>query len=251
MKRQQVLDESADDHKRNDLKKLFIYLFIMGYPLTALASALGWKGEVELGFVSTKGNTETQSISAKSDINDERKNWRHHFHTEALNASAEGVRSAERYNISGQSNYKFNNFDSILVVVNLDDDRFSAYDYQVSIAAGYARRFVDRNDQILDFEIGPGYRINTLDNNTSTEESMVRVAAKYILPLSKTSRFQQSLVSEIGEESTLTKSITSVKAQINGSLAMKTTLTLKNNSYVPAGAKKTDTETALTLVYAF
>jgi len=233
------------------MKKLSIYVFIIGCPLTALASTLGWKGEAELGFVATKGNTETQSVNAKSDVNDERKNWRHNFHTEALNASADGVRSAERYNVSGQSNYKFNDFDSAFVVGNLDDDRFSAYDYQVSIAAGYARRLIDREGQTLDFEIGPGYRINKRDNGTSTEESLVRLGAKYLLPLSKTSYFQQSLVSEIGKESTITKSITSVKARINGSLAMKTSFTLKNNSYVPAGAKETDTETALTLVYAF
>ncbi|HGX93410.1 MAG TPA: DUF481 domain-containing protein, partial [Candidatus Tenderia sp.] len=69
--------------------------------------------------------------------------------------------------------------------------------------------------------------------------------------VSKTSHFTQELVSDIGEDSTVTKSVTALKTQINGSLAMKLSYTLKNTSKVPTGKEKTDTETAVTLVYGF
>jgi len=232
-------------------KTLICGLLIATYPLASLAAPLGWKGEAELGMVITDGNTETQNISAKMDLNDEQENWRHNIHAEALNASADDIRSAEKYTLSGKTSYKFNEFDSAFLVGTYDDDRFSGFDYQVSLAAGYGRRLINSDDQTLDVEIGPGYRINELDNGDSVDEGLVRVGAKYFLALSKTSNFQQSLFSEIGEEITITKSITSVKAQINGSLAMKASLTIKNTSEVPEGTEETDTETAVTLVYAF
>ena len=232
-------------------KQLICGILLSGLPLATIAAPLGWTGETELGMVVTDGNTETQNISAKVDLNDEQKSWRHNIHAEALNSSAEDVRSAEKYNLSGKTSYKFNELDSGFLVGTYDDDRFSGFDYQFSLAAGYSRRLINNDDQTLDFEIGPGYRINELDNGDSVEEGMLRVGAKYFLALSKTSNFQQSLVSEIGEEITITKSITSVKAQVNSSLAMKVSLTIKNTSDVPPETEETDTETAVTLVYAF
>jgi len=232
-------------------KPLLCGLLIIGCPITALAAPFGWKGEAELGMVLTDGNTETQNISAKMDLNDEQKSWRHNIHAEALNSSADDVRSAEKYILSGKTSYKFNAFDSTFLVGTYDDDRFTGFDYQVSLAVGYGRRLINTDDQTLDVEIGPGYRINELDNGDSVDEGMIRIGAQYVLALSKTSHFQQTLTSEIGEEITISKSVSSVKAQVNGSLAMKASLTIKNTSEVPAGTKETDTETTLTLVYAF
>ena len=232
-------------------KTLISGLLIASFPITALAVPFGWKGEAELGVVITDGNTETQNTNAKMDLNDEQESWRHNIHAEALNASADDVRSAEKYNLSGKTSYKFNEFDTAFLVATYDDDRFSGFDYQASLAAGYGRRLINSDDQTLDIEIGPGYRISELDNGDSADEAMLRVGAKYFLALSKTSNFQQSLVSEIGEDITITKSISSVKAQVNGSLAMKVSLTIKNTSDVPEDTEETDTETAVTLVYAF
>lgn len=226
-------------------------LILTGIPVATLAAPLGWKGEAELGLVVTDGNTETQNISAKMDLNDEQESWRHNIHAEALNSSADDVRSAEKYVLSGKTNYKFNEFDSAFLVGTYDDDRFSGFDYQASVAAGYGRRVINNDEQTLDVEAGPGYRVSELESGDSIDEAMLRLSLKYYVALSKTSNFQQSLVSEIGEDTTITKSITSIKAQINGSLAMKASLTIKNTSDVPEEAEETDTETAVTLVYAF
>jgi len=57
---------------------------------------------------------------------------------------------------------------------------------------------------------------------------------------------------DVGEDTTVTKSVTALTAQINGSLATKITYTIKNTSDVPTDdIEKTDTETAVTLVYSF
>ena len=79
----------------------------------------------------------------------------------------------------------------------------------------------------------------------------IRRSLSSTVSLSKSSNFQQTLIADAGEESTILKSISSIKAQINGSLAMKVSLTIKNTSDVPEGVEETDSETAVTLVYGF
>ena len=79
----------------------------------------------------------------------------------------------------------------------------------------------------------------------------MRIAFDYVYNISESGVFKQSLSSEIGSDSTISRSETSLSANISGNLAMKVALNINNNSEVPVGTEKTDTETAITLVYSF
>lgn len=76
---------------------------------TAVAREIGsqWNGEAELGIVSTEGNTETQTISAKGKVVNERAKWKHQAGLEALNTEDNNTTTAERYTLSGKTGYKF------------------------------------------------------------------------------------------------------------------------------------------------
>ncbi len=211
-----------------------------------------WKGNVELGVVTTTGNTETQTINAKAKTVTERKNWRHTVIIESLNSSNESNTTAERYAINGQSDYKLDDQNYFFAMVNYEYDRFSGYDYRISEALGYGRRVIGNPNLSLDLEIGPGARQSKLDTTGDTEnEFTVRGAAKLAWKIGDNSTFSQNLSTDVGEDVTISKSVTALTAQVNGSLATKITYTIKNTSDVPAGIKKTDTETAVTLVYVF
>ena len=103
----------------------------------------------------------------------------------------------------------------------------------------------------LDVEIGPGVRFYKVDDGVADEEALLRLAGKYWWAITEHSKFTQDLIVETGEDLTTTTSVTGLQANINSALAMKLTFTAKNKSDVPVGTKKTDTETALTLVYNF
>jgi len=53
------------------------------------------------------------------------------------------------------------------------------------------------------------------------------------------------------DSSTISESLTAIKANLIGNLAMKLSYRVKHESKVPAGTAKTDTETALSLLYGF
>lgn len=210
-----------------------------------------WKASAELGYVATSGNTETETLNAKAMATTEREKWRHKLEITALKASDETGTTAEKYTLTGQSDYKLKKPNYLFAIVSYEDDKFSGYDYQLSESVGYGRRVIEETGLSLDLEIGPGARQAKLDSGENENEGMIRGAAKLNWTVSATSKFTEVLTVEAGEDVTITKSVTGLSSQINGSLSMKITYTYKNTSEVPVGVDDTDTETAVTLVYNF
>ena len=215
-----------------------------------------WTSSVELGFVKTTGNTETQTTALKADAVYEVDKWRHTGHAEGYgqqsqNDLGENVVSAERYELTGKSDYKFTKRDYAFGQVKLKKDHFSGYEYEHIVSVGYGRKVIKQENMELDLEIGPGVSFYKPDNGESQEDALLALAGKYWWAITDNSKFKQDLAFDIGEEFTESKSVTAIQANINKTLALKFTYTIRNKSKVPAGVEKTDTEAAMTLVYNF
>lgn len=210
-----------------------------------------WKASAELGFVSTSGNTETETLNAKAMASTDREHWRHKVEVTTLNSSDATTTTAQKFTLLGKSDYKLDDKNFLFGLVTYENEKYSGYDYRVTESIGYGRRVIEDADMILDLEIGPGARQSKLETGATEREAMVRAAAKFDWVLSKTSKFGEALTVEAGEDVTVTKSVTSLSSNINGSLSMKITYTYKLTSDVPVGKDDTDTETAVTLVYNF
>ena len=218
---------------------------------TAADEPQGLGGEAELGVVSTSGNTNTRSINGKAKMRYLSGPWRHEVRAEGLRTSDGSTITAERYLLAGKSDYHFRPHDYLFATARYEDDRFSGYDYQLSEALGYGHRTLDQPDLTLDLEIGAGGRHSKEQGGTRKDEAILRGAAKLGWDISPTARFTEDLLAEAGRDNTYTESVTALKVKINGNFAMKLSLTVKNNSTVPAGTRQTDTLTAVTLVYDF
>jgi len=188
-----------------------------------------WTSTAELGFIRTTGNTETQTSA--------------HFEgygSESEDDNGVNIVSAERYELSGKSDYKFNEFDYMFGLVKLQKDRFSGFEYEDIISLGYGRKVIKQENMELDLEIGPGIRFFKVDDIASDEEAILRLAANYWWKITPTSKFTQELSTEIGEDITSSQT-----------LALKFTYTFKHKTKVPEDNEKVDTELAMTLVYNF
>ena len=210
-----------------------------------------WKGEAELGLIYTSGNTKTDSVNLKAKIAKEQGKWRHLAAVAALRTSDDTGTTAQRFELKGQSDYKFSEHEYLFGLVNYENDRFSGYDYRVSEAVGYGRRVLDQPDMTLNLEVGPGARQSKLDTGSSDSEFIMRGAAKYAWSITKTSNFTEDLSVEAGKDTTISKSVTALSSKINGDLAMRISYTIRQASSVPPDIEKTDTETAVTLVYSY
>ena len=210
-----------------------------------------WITELGLGYVKTTGNTQTASIKATAKTVNERQRWRHSASLEALNAAENDKTTAERYLLTGKTDYKYSKFNYWYLTISYENDRFSGYDRRTSESAGYGRRLIEQSNLTLDAEIGPGARQTKYDKGEQTREAIGRIAGTLKWKISNNSDFGEEITSEFGDKTTVTKSVSSLKASINSQLAMKLSYTMKYTSDVPIGTKKTDTESVVTLVYNF
>jgi len=217
-----------------------------------------WTSSAELGYISTTGNTETQTIAMKVNVVHEVEKWRHIGYAETYSQQSQDdvtgavVTAAERYELFGKSDYKFNEYDYVFGLIKLQKDLFSGFEYEHNANFGYGRKVIKDPAMELDLEISPGVRYFKVDDAPEAEtEALLSLAANFWWKISDNSKFTQELGSDIGETFTTNRSVTAIEANINKTLAMKFTYTIRNKTAVPVNTVKTDTETTVTLVYTF
>lgn len=214
-----------------------------------------WDGDLELGYVSTSGNSETSNMKFRADAKRSSGNWLYDAHLDTLNAEEDGDRSAERYFLSNRLSYSYTKQNYWFTYGSYEDDRFSGYDYQATVAAGIGRRLIDSGTMNWDIEFGPGYRVGKLEEETADEkddkEVIGRLFSKFSWQFSPNARFVQEIGVESGSDNTTSRSVTALKTDIAGGFALKLSYTVKYTEEVPDENKHADTETAVTLVYAF
>lgn len=229
-----------------------------------------WQSSAEVGYVNVAGNTNTETAKAMFDIAHIADKWEHKAHAEALSANGETTddtvvpavtteeRTAAKWLVSAQTDYKFKEFDYFYSLLSYEDDRFSGFDYQAKFGVGYGRRVIHTDTHTLKLEIGPGYRSYRLEQlappapaEERQGEALIRLNANYLWKLSATSKFTEELTSEFGEDQDEWKSVTGLTAKINSTLAMKISHTVKYLDKVPVGTENYDRETAVTLVFTF
>ncbi len=210
-----------------------------------------WSGKVVFGFLATDGNTENTSLNSGFEVGYATGKWAHLLDGLAINSTQDGDTTAEAYQLGWKTEYNFNETNYLFGRVNWRKDRFSGYDTQLSETLGYGRRLIDSGTHILNAEIGAGARQLDLPDGTSENDAIVRAGLDYTWAMSETAEFTQDLILESGETNTYLESITALKAQLFGDVALVASYTIKNNSDVLPGVEETDTYTALSLEYAF
>ncbi len=231
--------------------RVFGLLALLLVAETSFAAESPWSSEIELGAVVTTGNTEDRNIKFLGDTVRDGELYKHNVHLDVLNSSSDGTKTAQKNYLYYQADRKLEGNHSLFARFAYEDDKFSGYDYQTDVTAGYTRQFIKDDAQEFRGAIGLGYRQSELELGGSEDEMILRLAANYKRAIGDNANFAQALSVEVGEFATISRSTTSLSANIAGDLAMKLALNIKNTSEVPAGRDKTDTETSVTIVYKF
>jgi len=221
-----------------------------------------WKSSIEFGYVATSGNTETTSINSGIGVVYEIERWRHSIDIKTIFGSAKNDETAqveinaERYFIQGKADYKYTDSTYAFILANYENDRFSDNDYQISASVGRGFNFNLGEESKLDLELGVGYR-ETKKKATlvlaeeTIDETIFRLAGHYTWDISKNSKLEQKLSTEIGNDNTVTKFYLGLSANIAEDLALKLSITATHQSVVRGDTDGLDTITAFTLVYNF
>ena len=213
-------------------------------------------GSAELGGVATSGNTDTRSLTARLSLVHETESWRESLKLEGYHSSDSDVTTAERSSVEGKVDYKpavlYIEASFFFLTARYVNDRFSGYDYEAVGVLGYGRKLEPTVDTLLELEVGPGHRHRQLHKGPSHNEFIFRAAMKFKWQFTDTSAFTEDGFVEVGDSGgTYSQAVTALIVAINSRLSLRTTHTLRHNTRVPVGTHRTDTTTAVTLVYAF
>lgn len=233
--------------------------------------------EAEVGMIVTSGNTESSSFAGKLDVKHDMKKWKNNYVLSAFYKEDEVIiedtgtdisetqTTAEKFFASAQSDYKLDSeHKGLFVYGSYEDDKFSGFDYQATIAVGYSDRLFETEKSWLDYSVGPGMAIARTEEfiddlgNTNpaekTETFAVRFSASYVYQFTEHAKFTQKISSDVAGESdknTKTKSETGLTATINGSMALKLSYIINHNTQPPFDREKMDTISAVTLVFTY
>jgi putative salt-induced outer membrane protein len=212
-----------------------------------------WSGVGEFGFVSTSGNTDTETLNLKLEFIKNTAYWRYRLGGAALTSAKDGNNDAERYTAELQGDRKINEKSYVFGVFRYDADKFGAYDPQQSVTFGYGRQMMKSEKHELKGEIGVGYRKLELATSGETNSEVIgRFLLEDSWAITASTAWNNRLLVEAGADNTFTLFNTGLVVSMSERFALKLGYEIRNNTDIPVSVTdKTDTTTTMNLVYNF
>lgn len=252
-----VIATPAEARKRLDvMRKLYAVDFTKN---SQADNQYGFTMEGEFGFILSNGNTDATSIKGKLNARHEMLHWSNRYvadglYTKGSRNGSEKRATAQRLYLIAQADYKLKNeLDRIFIFADYEDDRFNAFNYQASIASGWASILWRDNASSLRYSVGPGYNLSERKEENTEDGSglIMRASAEYEYKWNSGAKLRQYLSTVAGQDNTRYRSETAISANVFDALAMKLSFKLDHNSAPREDDASLNTETSVTLVYQF
>jgi putative salt-induced outer membrane protein YdiY len=224
----------------------------------------------ELGALYKTGNTKSADIKTGFDVEYNEGLWRSTLEFDLLikkteNTDKNGVdqfdTSDQKWTIESKTNYTLDETSKNYIYgdISYEDNRFSGFENQSSISTGWGREWFKNKKSSLFADIGPGYKrdvIKATDTVESETQSafIIQAQALYTRQINEHVKFKQLLSAKYapGEgDNSKYKAETSITTKLIESLALKFSFIIDHNTEVDEDAERTDTQTAITIVYSF
>jgi putative salt-induced outer membrane protein len=227
--------------------------------------APGWSGKGEVGYVMSRGNTDTDSANAKIDLADLIGDWKHSIHLEGLYGRSNEVTAAERWAVLLQTDLKITPRAFGFVALHFLQDEFSGFQYQASATTGIGYKFIDTDHDKLSAQIGAGYRrlrpeLLTMDATgaviartpgDSSGNAIGTGGFDFAHIFNASTKITDRMLIESGAGNTSLQNDVALVVNMSKKLAISAGFTYQENTQPPAGLQKINTLTTLNLVYAF
>lgn len=210
-----------------------------------------WRAAVELGMLTTGGNSPTQTVQARGRLLYERERWRHTGRFGSLSVRERSTTTNEQHELLQKSAYRVSSASYVFELVRFFRNRFLGIQRRFIEGIGVGRRVVGRKGLTLDLEIGPGARQSLDTEGSRSAVPILLVAAELDWSPAKGLNFNEFLALERSERDTNARSQASLTMQVSGGLSLKLAGEVIHESNAPAGKEPTDTVFSATLLYTF
>jgi putative salt-induced outer membrane protein len=238
-----------------------LHRFVIGSALlVALPAHADWTAKAEAGLVVASGNTETETANAKAELVNTTGRWKHAVGAAGLYASDEGERSAQRWELFGQSDYNFSAKTFWFGAARYEQDEFSGFAYQAILSTGLGRKFIETDVTKLIGTAGVGYKFFETEDvfddtglliapGDSDSDVVFRGTLDYEHKFTATTTLIDNFLVEAGADNTFVQNKLSVQVKMSDVLALAVGYAVRHNTDPPLGFEKTDTLMTVNLVY--
>jgi putative salt-induced outer membrane protein len=224
-----------------------------------------WIGKGQLGFLSSHGNSDSESLNANVDLLRYDGPWKNEIYVGGLYGKNSGIVSAERWETRGQSNYTVSGDLFAFGGLRYEHDLFDGFQYQYSLTGGMGYKLINTDATKLTAQVGAGYRrlrpevivkdptgeVISRTPLDATGEAIGTIGVDFSHAFTKTTSLTNKFLMESGSSDTLLHDELALIVKMSDKLALSVGYGITDNTKPPAPLKKLDTVATVNLVFAF
>jgi putative salt-induced outer membrane protein len=222
----------------------------------------GWTGQGDIGVGFTTGSSKTTDIYAAIGLKKESLKWRHGINALADLLKSGGVKNREKFGVTLQSSYKFNERLYAYGLVSWERDPYQGYSRRFTESLGVGYRVIASDNMTWDIEGGPALRQTAFVKpaplfgaNGNKNVFAGRVASNFTYKFSDKLVFTNASGALInkGSDSLYSRSLLSASLTDNiiAGIGFDVAHETADTTLTPPKPKQTDTKTRLTVGYKF
>jgi putative salt-induced outer membrane protein len=218
----------------------------------------GWTGQGNIGVSFTTGNSKNTNIYAGIGLAKETLKWRHSVTALADLQKNNGVKNREKFGLTLQSSYKFNDRLYAYGLLSWERDPYQGYSRRFTESLGVGYRVIASDNMTWDIEAGPALRqtrfvVSTPPFAFIENKNVIagRVASNFMYKFSDKLVFTNASGALFNKGSDTLYSRSLLTASLTDHITAGIGFDATHETQVVAPTKKTDTTTRFTLGYKF
>ncbi|WP_193395080.1 DUF481 domain-containing protein [Vibrio bivalvicida] len=243
------------------MSSMLVYAEDDGQNTTDIDLPSPWSSEVEFGYQSHSGNSDSRSLNSR--INAEYVKGRHRTNGEwkYYLLYKDGEEDKRQSTYTAQSDYKLGPKSYLYGSFKGVDSRYSAYFKDYTLSGGLGYQFANTETFLLEFEFGPGFRYQepNLDEIDDDEIIFPDIVQEGIFRGNLNSKWQAldnltitaAITVVAGRSNTRTDTDLDVTNNITETIALKLAYSRQYHDKVPEGLYKADSMFSVNLLFAF
>jgi len=227
--------------------------------LVSLAAAMSLAASdltthAELGYVETKGNTDTKTFTFDGNVKKDIQKHSLKLSLDAQYGENDGVENKNKYKVIGEYFYAYSKEWSFGYMAGYKDDKFSGFEYQFTTGPVVKWTPIDTKEQKLAFDLGVLYAVDKPDNADSNDYASGAAALEYTYQVLENLKFSEnaSYRTDLSDTDTyFVFSKTALTSKLSDVFSAGISYKVDYTNIPPFGAEHTDRTLAINLIADF
>ncbi|SFC48046.1 Protein of unknown function, DUF481 [Marinospirillum celere] len=222
-----------------------------GLNLDSEENIIRWRSEAQVGFLDSRGKTESRTLNGRLRVQAETIDWRNDTRANFLHTQTDDATTQESLALSHQTDYQWTHQFYSLAFAGYSFDRFKTFRHEYDVVGGLGYRIFRDADREWDLEVGAG--IKYTERNPEPQEKdwspLGRLASKFRQELSDDLEFQQEISFNRSQEVENLNIMNSFAVKANEHLAVSLSYEWRRTEDLDASEAVYDHITTLNLIY--